>query len=131
MNTDKTENEFKQFFHELRAQDEQRAPGFENLARPSAAISTPRVMIPRFRLGAMVAAAAVVLVTAIGVADLRSREQSAARELAQWSSLSNWEAPTDALLNFSSLPLGSTIITPSDSLFETITLTPDTTTENL
>jgi hypothetical protein len=131
MNTDKTEDNLRQLFHELREQDAQRAPSFDAVARPSAsADAAQRAAIPWLRFAAG-AAIGVLLAAGIALAIFRSRMHSSEMELQQWATLSNWKAPTDTLLNVPCTPWGSTTSTPSDSWIATATVSPDATKENL
>ncbi|HWX20266.1 MAG TPA: hypothetical protein VN578_10230 [Candidatus Binatia bacterium] len=131
MNTEKTENKLRQLFGELRAQDSQRVPSFKAVTRASpSAISTAWMLSSWSRFAAGIATV-VLLIAGIALAAFHLHTLSAEREIQQWARLSNWEAPTDTLLGISDMPWGKTITTPSDSLINNTTESPDTTIRKL
>jgi hypothetical protein len=110
MNTDEADHKLRQIFHELRAQDAQRAPAFARVWGAAARREAAPSPLPWLRLAA--AAAAVIAGTLM--AALYYRAHSAAAEASAWASLSAWQPSTDALLTFSSTPWGSRVTTQSD-----------------
>ena len=129
MNTENSDQEFKQLFSELRSRDSQHAPSFSAIANAAnRETSAWRISFPRFRvaLGTIIV---LVFVTGITLIAFRLHTRSVEREMQQWETLSGWEAPTDALLSIASSPWSSTVATSSDFLINTNTT--DTTMENL
>jgi hypothetical protein len=126
MNSDQNDRDLRQLFQDLKSRDSQRVPPFDALARtPNSAAVRWRVTWRRFRF----AAAAVLLLVATLVFVMRPDSLEA--EMQQWAMLSQWTASTDALLDVSSTPWGSTVTTPSDSWLNTIDISPDTPKEDL
>jgi hypothetical protein len=114
MNMEKTEKKLKQLFSESKERDSQRMPPFNSVARASLRdASTPRTLLrwPRF---ALFGVAAVLLIAGVAVISSRIHTRSFEKEMHQWAALSNWEAPTDALLSVSETPWGNTTTGPSD-----------------
>jgi hypothetical protein len=99
MNTNGTENNFRQLFHELRDQDAHRAPSFERVLRaPPAPVIT--LAWPRVLLAGAVAAALVV--TGVTVSLYHAQPRQLAYDAQQWAALTDWRASTDALLDMAS-----------------------------
>jgi hypothetical protein len=118
MNTEKIENELRQLFGELRANDSQRVPSFYSVTRASSSTtSTPRKSSPWFRF-LSATAVLVLLIAGIALAALHSHTRSFEREMQRWAALSDWETPTDTLLSISETPWGSAVPMPSDSLID-------------
>lgn len=111
------DHDLRQLFRQQREADTQRVPAFSRLTRVPA--ESPW-SVPWLRL-ATVAAAVVVL--GVSVTMWRRSAQPPAVNTESWAALSNWQAPTDALLTVSSAPWGSTMTTPSDFWIETTTQT--------
>lgn len=109
---EKTEKEIKQFFSELRAEDSQWAPAFSAITRPAPTFTATGSRF-RFALGTITV---LLLIATIAVTSIHLHTRSLERQSLQWAALSTWEAPTDALLSISSLPWGSSVTAPSDSL---------------
>ena len=133
MNTEKTGKELRQLFGELRTREQRHAPSFATLATESApgpAASSSRMSLPWFRL-ALGTTAMALLLAGIALAANRTRARARQREMQQWAALSTWEAPTDALLSISSVPWGSSVTAPSDSLLNTSPDSSGTTIEKL
>ncbi len=67
----------------------------------------------------------VIALLAAGAAWTASslRERRVNRELRQWTAISDWKAPTDALLCIASAPWNGALAAPSDSLINNSTIT--------
>ena len=118
MNTEKPEKELRLLYHELRTQVERQVPSFATLTSNSASASrasTSQGSFQWFRF-APGTIAIVLLLAGITVAANRIRARALQRDLQRWAELSAWEAPTDPLLSISSMPWGSSVSAPSDSL---------------
>ena len=130
MNTEQTEDKLRQLFSELSAEDSRRAPSFGAIMQGlRSATSTPQGSSPWLRFAAGTAAV-VLLIAALAPAAFRWRADSFKRQMQQWAALSDWGAPTDALLSVSDMPWGGTVAAPSDFLIKTTTESRDTTGEN-
>jgi hypothetical protein len=130
MNMEKIEKKLKQLFSELRAQDSRRVPSFNSIAQaPLESASTGRTLLPWPRF-ALPGAAVALLIGGIVAASFRAHTHSFEKEMHGWAALSDWEAPTDALLSISETPWDNTITSPSD-LQTNYDNSSDTTTEKL
>jgi hypothetical protein len=117
MNTKQTEQTLKRLFSELKEQDSLRIPAFRAPKSSSAGSRIRGAGFPRlqFAVGMLTLA---LLVSFIGFIGYRWHLRSARMEIQRWTMLSNWSAPTDKLLGISSLPWGSSVTVPSDSLID-------------
>ncbi len=130
MNMEKTDKKLKQLFSELKAQDSQRVPPFNSVTRAPLKSTSTRWTLQRWPRFAIAVAAVVLLIAGIAVASFRAHAHSIEREMLGWAALSDWEAPTDALLTASEMPWYNTATAPSD--FPTNDdVSSDTTTEKL
>jgi hypothetical protein len=114
MNMEKIDKKLKLLFSELRAQDSQRVPPFNSVTRMSReSASTRRTLLrwPRFDLAG---AAVALLIAGIVAASFLEHARSVEKEMRGWTALSDWEAPTDALLSVSEMPWDNTTTAPSD-----------------
>jgi hypothetical protein len=125
MNTDQTDSKLRHLFNEARNQDALRAPPFGPLVRVTvrARETMPRFTLLRFSVAAS-AAVLVILGVSLALFYTTTRQPAAVPE--QWAALSNWRAPSDGLLNVSSMPWGGEIVTWSDSWIATTSFVPDT-----
>jgi hypothetical protein len=96
------DRQLRKVFSEWKTQDSRRAPSFDavlNASRESAAIS-PRHCRIRFAFGMAAALLVIVFTTTLLMTSyLKSRSREV--EIRQWAALSEWTAPSDALLDFS------------------------------
>ena len=113
MNMEKTEKKLKQLFSELKAQDSQRVPPFNSVTRMTVQSTSTRTLLhwPWF---APAGAAVAVLIGGIVAASFREHTHSVEKEMRGWAALSDWEAPTDALLTASEMPWVDTTALPSN-----------------
>jgi hypothetical protein len=121
MNTETSEPEFRRLFSELRDAEAQCAPSFNRVARgrPSAKSSGGR-SLPLLRRALVMSS---ITLLAAGVARTASslRQHRVNRELRQWAAISEWKAPTDALLGIAGAPWHGAPAAPSDSLINNST----------
>jgi hypothetical protein len=104
MNTDDSERRLKAIFNELKAEDLRRTPPFDDIARASrSAASSSHVVFPRFRL-ALGTTAVALLIAGVALSAIRLHKHSVEKEIQQWQAVSEWQAPTDALLNAQDAP---------------------------
>src|SRR5689334_5007469 len=100
MNMEPTETEFKKLFGELKAQDLRRLPSFGAVLTAAHADARTGGQHSRLRLAfGMATALVIVILTTLAVLNFQSRSREA--EFQQWTTLSEWNAPTDALLGIS------------------------------
>ena len=139
MNNDMADQKLRRLFDGSRGEDARGMPAFDDLA--SGRRAAPRTAI---RWGRVAAAAAVLLVLGAAVTLLgrggasmptthprqvavsttattsglfdSAYGQGTTTELTEWAAVSAWRASTDSLLTGSSLPGGSGITAPTDSL---------------
>ena len=106
MKTDWEDNKLQQLFAELRAADERRTPAFARIVRGMPAQPEPgRSLLPVFRLAAV---ATVLVGSGLWLWTLRQTPlPQAAPPLVL---ISQWESPTDFLLETSSLALNSSAV---------------------
>jgi anti-sigma-K factor RskA len=126
---EKTEKKLKQLFSELKAQDSQRVPAFNSVTRVSLQSTSTRWTLQHWRRFAIAVAAVAVLIGVIVAASFREHTQPVEKEMFGWAALSDWEAPTDALLSVSEMPWDDTTTAPSD--FPANDVSSDSTTEKL
>jgi len=130
MNMEKTEKELRQLFSELKAQDSQRVPPFNSVTKLSPQGTSSRWTLQHWPRFSLAVAAVVLLIASVAVASFRAHTHSFEKEMLGWAALSDWEAPTDALLTASEMPWVDTTALPSD--FPTNdAVSSDTTTEKL
>ncbi len=108
MNTPSTDQDLRQRFSELRAEDLALAPAFASVTAGRVAART-RLSIPHApRATQLWYAAGVAALTLIACVAVRSIHQVRARaaeaELQEWRRLTEWRAQTDHLLTLSDLP---------------------------
>ena len=127
---EKTEKEIRQLFCELKAEDSQRVPSFDDVTRAVPSPTSPRLSFWRIRF-ALGTTAIVLLIVTSALTAIHLHTRSIERERQEWAALSTWEAPTDALLMISSVPWGSTVTTPSDFLINNHDVSPGTNLEPL
>jgi hypothetical protein len=130
MNMEQTETKLKQLFSELKARDSQRVPPFNSVTRALPQGASTRRTIPRWPQFALLGAAVVVLIAGVAVVSFRTHTRSFEKEMHEWAALSDWEAPTDALLSVSEMPWDNTTTSPSDFPLNDDSSS-DTTTEKL
>lgn len=109
MQNDKTDEQLKELFRDVKKHDEARVPSFGGLIHGRESASLPFLTWPR-----IIAAAALIMIC-IGVGLTLVGKPRAEFDVDQWAALSNWRAPTDGLLTLSGTSLGSSIDSPSDA----------------
>ena len=110
-----TDHTLKKIFAEMRAIDAKNIPSFPRVlhkANPQNGASTPSAWIP-FAFAASAALLAAVLFFSV----VSKKEIHSSDELTHWASISDWSAPSDALLAESS---SSPLSTSSDALLEAL-----------
>jgi hypothetical protein len=119
MTEDGTDRTLRSLFRRQRSEEGKLVPPFESVLAAatvaSARTARPTRGLPRLAVAAALAAGLVLAL------DLSShRAPQPVFDVAAWSSLSQWSAPTDPLLEWSGSRVeGVTITTPSDTWFET------------
>jgi hypothetical protein len=123
MNADGADHNLKPLFHELRTEEARRAPSFSNVLRKA----TDSKTAPARMFGLMLTACvAVVIALAVSLSVFRARKDPSAPDTSPWTSLTQWKAPTDVLLNVSNALNANKITTPTDSWLATRSFEHDT-----
>jgi cytoskeletal protein RodZ len=121
MGYDATERKLGRLFADARKADAEQAPSLAEIAGGRRV--RPRIEVRWLRVSSAVAAV-VLLVVWVSLSARKTPMQrvdaipvaaASAVELKQWAALSNWTASTDTLLTLSSVSLGSSVATPTDS----------------
>lgn len=115
MKPDSDEKQFRQFFHELRHQDECPAPRFAATWQAAAALATSGRHGPTFWRLAIASAALVMVGT--GVTLFGHRASTVPRQIVTAQTvlpITQWESPTDFLLTASAVADSTQLTTQSN-----------------
>ena len=99
----------------MKGEDARSVPVFHHLIRPrekSSLIEALGIWFP-----AVGALATIILATTLLFGAVKKQHQQEMAQLQQWETLSNWQAPTDGLLAYSTL--SDSITTNSDTFMST------------
>lgn len=129
MNADRHDKQVRQRFEDLKREDAGRVPSFAALwHRAQSHGDAGRVAVPWFRFAAMAALIAAVIVVS-GVLLRRGGPERPATD-SYALALSEWESPTQALLQVPGQQFLSSVPQLDSSVWETLSAVPDTETIN-
>lgn len=113
MKNDDSGRSLRQLFQDVKRDDAQQAPDFEDLLNGDRPWS-----FSFFRIAGLATAVAAVFLLSLPLWRVMVREQTLPAEASaqQWKTFSNWEPASDALLAVSSAPWTGKFQAPSDAL---------------
>ena len=119
-----TEHTLKKLFEEAKQQDADNVPGFQRLLHKQAATpkDSPDLGWMQFAFAAALLVAAALLAFSI----IPKSETHTAADVEQWATISEWTAPSDAILAANTPSIGVSFSTSSDFLFESTPISSET-----